>query len=260
MGLGCFENAYRFKRAKQHNFVGKFDLEKHGRFSDVVPTQVAANDAEVETEVLDIDSETDSSEEETDSESEVEVVMSEKEEEAVRQPVPMSTENLAALLISLQGGDGNPPSVHTSVVQDDIAVTSEIEAITDDVEQAASKKQRTDTTPDHDLSGPVSDPEPAKSINPQPDPQSDAASKKTSTEEPDLYDFNFDFKSTPSQPGSSSGVRVETGSSSGAGNTEHDEAASGYATGKRQVIEHSDSDSDEHANVARLKCRVVVLE
>ncbi|KAM0038051.1 hypothetical protein Hdeb2414_s0013g00410351 [Helianthus debilis subsp. tardiflorus] len=31
MGLGCFEDAYRFKRAKQHNFVGKFELEKHER-------------------------------------------------------------------------------------------------------------------------------------------------------------------------------------------------------------------------------------
>ncbi|KAF5773901.1 hypothetical protein HanRHA438_Chr13g0604701 [Helianthus annuus] len=37
LGPSCFENAYRFKRAKQHNFIGKFPLEKHGRFSDVVP-------------------------------------------------------------------------------------------------------------------------------------------------------------------------------------------------------------------------------
>ncbi|MFS7996404.1 hypothetical protein Hanom_Chr12g01129621 [Helianthus anomalus] len=36
MGPSCFENAYRNKRAKHHNFVGKFDLEKHGRFADIV--------------------------------------------------------------------------------------------------------------------------------------------------------------------------------------------------------------------------------
>ncbi|MFS8018995.1 hypothetical protein Hanom_Chr15g01398651 [Helianthus anomalus] len=35
-GPNCFENAYRFKRAKQHNFVGRIPLEKHGRFSDDV--------------------------------------------------------------------------------------------------------------------------------------------------------------------------------------------------------------------------------
>ncbi|MFS7966891.1 hypothetical protein Hanom_Chr09g00779281 [Helianthus anomalus] len=147
IGPGCFENAYRAKRAKQHNFVGKFDLEKYSRFGDVVPAvlvapapqqinvqvaeehdmqqvqQVVANEAEVETEILDSDSETDSSEEETDSESKVEIVAYEKEEEAVRQPVPMSSEDLAALLMSLQGGDGNPPTVRTFVVQNEAADT-----------------------------------------------------------------------------------------------------------------------------------------
>ncbi|KAJ0668513.1 hypothetical protein HanPI659440_Chr17g0690211 [Helianthus annuus] len=289
MGPNYFENAYRNKRAKHHSFFGKFDLEKHGRFADIVPAapiapappqinaqiaekhdvqlmqQVAGKEDEVEREVLDSESETGSSEEETDSESEVEVVMfgKEEEEEAVRKLVPMSAENLAALLLSLQGGFGNPPSVPTAVVQDATATTSEIqaeiEAITDDAEESARKKQRTDTAPDHDHSGPSTNPELTPSIDPQPDPQSEDASKKTSTEEPDLYDFNFDFESTPSQPGSSSGVRVEAGSSSGAGNTEHDEAAFRYATEKRQVFE-SDSDSDENAYVTRLKRRVVVLE
>ncbi|KAF5756429.1 hypothetical protein HanRHA438_Chr17g0824611 [Helianthus annuus] len=163
MGPNYFENAYRNKRAKHHSFVGKFDLEKHGRFADIVPAapiapappqintqiaekhdvqlmqQVAGNEDEVETEVLDLESETGSSEEETDFESEVEVVMFGKEEEAVRKLVPMSAENLAALLLSLQGGDGNPPSVPTAVVQDATATTSEIqaeiEAITDDAEE-----------------------------------------------------------------------------------------------------------------------------
>ncbi|MFS7903621.1 hypothetical protein Hanom_Chr01g00026201 [Helianthus anomalus] len=109
MGPGCFENAYRFKRAKQHNFVGKFSPEKHGRFSDVVPEMVVG-EAEVEIEILD----SDSSEEETNSEVEVEVVASEKVEETVRQPNLMTTENLVALVKTLQGGDGNPPSAPTS--------------------------------------------------------------------------------------------------------------------------------------------------
>ncbi|MFS7977596.1 hypothetical protein Hanom_Chr10g00905881 [Helianthus anomalus] len=60
-------------------------------------------------------------------------------------------------------------------------------------------------------------------------------------------------------PGSSGGVRFEAGSSSGAGDTEHDEAAFRYATEKRQIFE-SNSDSDEDAYVKRLKRHVVVLE
>ncbi|KAJ0592204.1 hypothetical protein HanRHA438_Chr03g0109761 [Helianthus annuus] len=37
MGPSFFENACRNKRAKHHNFEGKFALEKHGRFADVLP-------------------------------------------------------------------------------------------------------------------------------------------------------------------------------------------------------------------------------
>ncbi|KAM0041281.1 hypothetical protein Hdeb2414_s0011g00364531 [Helianthus debilis subsp. tardiflorus] len=257
MGPGCFENAYRAKRAKQHNFIGKFALKKHGRFSDVVPAvpvvpapqpinaqiaeehdvqqvqQVAANEAEVETEILDSDSKSDSSEEETDSDSEVEVIVSEKEEEV--------------------GGDGNPPSAPTTEkveVEATPEIQAEIEVITNDAEQAASKRQRTNTDPDLDSTGPVSDPEPTMSIEPKPD----TATKETNTQEPDLYDFNFDFESTPSQQGSSTGVRFETGSSSGGvGFTELDEAMLCYAIEKRQVVGRSDSDSDEDANVARLR-------
>ncbi|MFS7894159.1 hypothetical protein Hanom_Chr00s001384g01681051 [Helianthus anomalus] len=288
MGPSCFENAYKNKRAKNHNFVGKFNLEKHGRFSNVVYVapvapvsphinaqiaeehdvqhmqQVAGNEDEVETEILDSGSETSSSEEETDSESEVGVIMSGKEEEVVRQSVPMTSENLAALLLSLQGCDGNTPSVPTVVVQDAAATTleiqTEIEAITNDAKEIARKKQRTNTVPDHDLSGSATDPEPTPSVDPQPDPQSDDASMKTSTKEPNLYDFNFDFESTPSQPGSPSGVRVEVGGSRGVGNTKHDEAAFRYASEKRKVFEHSDSDNNEDAYVTRLKRPVVILE
>ncbi|MFS7986630.1 hypothetical protein Hanom_Chr11g01012591 [Helianthus anomalus] len=36
MGPNCFKNACRNKGAKHHNFEGKFALEKHGRFADVV--------------------------------------------------------------------------------------------------------------------------------------------------------------------------------------------------------------------------------
>ncbi|MFS7977593.1 hypothetical protein Hanom_Chr10g00905831 [Helianthus anomalus] len=60
-------------------------------------------------------------------------------------------------------------------------------------------------------------------------------------------------------PGNSGGVRFEAGSSSRAGDTEHDEAAFRYATEKRQIFE-SNSDSDEDAYVKRLKRHVVVLE
>ncbi|KAJ0805453.1 hypothetical protein HanPI659440_Chr02g0050151 [Helianthus annuus] len=231
IGPSCFENAYRNKRAKHHNFEGKFSLEKHGRFVDILPAapvvpvppiaptppqineqiaeehdvqlmqqvqQVVGNEDEIE--VLGSESETGSSEEETDSESEVEIVMSEKEKEAVREPVPMTAENLAALLLSLQGGDGNPPSVSTAGDQDAAGtsqVETEIEVITKDVEEVARKKQKTDSAPDDDLFGPSTDPEPISSIDPQPDPQTEDASKKKSTEEPDLYDFNFDFEPTP---------------------------------------------------------------
>ncbi|MFS7953170.1 hypothetical protein Hanom_Chr07g00615421 [Helianthus anomalus] len=153
MGPSCFENACRNKRAKHHNFEGKFALEKHGRFADVmqgapvasvppvapVPPpinaqiakehdvhlmqqvqQVAGNEDEIQ--VVDSESEIGSSEE-TNSESEVEIVMSDKEEDAIRKPVPLTSENLAALLLSLQGGDGIPPSVSTTGDQDAAAIS-----------------------------------------------------------------------------------------------------------------------------------------
>ncbi|MFS7953626.1 hypothetical protein Hanom_Chr07g00620901 [Helianthus anomalus] len=58
---------------------------------------------------------------------------------------------------------------------------------------------------------------------------------------------------------SSSGVRFEVGSSSGAGVTEHDEASLCYAAENGQIFER-DIDSDEDEYVKRLKRRVVVLE
>ncbi|KAF5809061.1 hypothetical protein HanRHA438_Chr04g0162871 [Helianthus annuus] len=295
MGPSCFENACRNKRAKHHNFEGRFALEKHGRFADVVQgahvapvppvapvapvpppinaqiaeehdgqlmqqaQQVAGNEDEIE--VIDLETETCSSEE-TDSESEVEIVMSDKEEDAVRKPVPLTSENLAALLLSLQGGDGNPPSISTTDVQETAAtlqVEMEIKATADDAEESTRKKQRTNSAPDDILSGPSTAPESTPIINPQPNPQTEDASKKTNTEDPDLYDFSFDFETTPYQPGSSSGVRFEAGSSSGARVTEHDKAAFRYATEKRQIFE-SVNDSDEDEYVKRLKRRVVVLE
>ncbi|KAM0064839.1 hypothetical protein Hdeb2414_s0003g00107781 [Helianthus debilis subsp. tardiflorus] len=225
MGPSCFENACRNKRTKHHNFEGKFALEKHGRFADilqgapvapvppVVPVpppinaqiaeehdvqlmqqvqQVAGNEDEIE--VVDSESETGSSEEETDSESEVEIVMSDKEEDDVHKLVPMTTENLAALLLSLQGGDGNPPSVSTVGVQDVVAtsqVETEIETIVDDTEESTRKKQRIDSAPDDIHSGPSTAHESTPIIDPQPDPQTKDTSRKKNTEDPDLYDFNF---------------------------------------------------------------------
>ncbi|MFS7956004.1 hypothetical protein Hanom_Chr07g00649461 [Helianthus anomalus] len=77
-------------------------------------------------------------------------------------------------------------------------------------------------------------------------------------EDTDLYNFNFDFETAPSQPGSSSGgTQLEAGSSSRVHMTEHDEAAFRYASEKRQVYE---SDSDEEEYVKHLKRRVVILE
>ncbi|KAJ0874103.1 hypothetical protein HanPSC8_Chr11g0460171 [Helianthus annuus] len=281
MGPGYFENACRNKRAKNHNFEGRYALEKHGRFVDnvqgapvapappvipvaPVPPQINAQIAEEhdvqfmqqaqqagddEEVVLMVDDESDTdSSEEADSESEIEIVTSDKEEDAIRVPVPITAENLAALIQSLQGGDGDPPSIPIT----DIQQTADV------IEETAPKKQKIDNAPDNTLSGPSTISEPTPTIDPQPDPQSADASKKTDLEDTDLYDFNFDFETTPSRPGSSSGgIQFEAGSSSGAHMTEHDEAGSRYASDKRQVYE---SDSDEEEYVKRLKRRVVILE
>ncbi|KAJ0951390.1 hypothetical protein HanPSC8_Chr02g0059401 [Helianthus annuus] len=189
--------------------------------------------------------------------------MSDKEEDDVRKPVPMTSENLAALLLSLKGGDGNPPSVSTADAQDVVdlsQVEKKIEVTADVAEELAKKKQRTNSAPDDILSGPSTAPVSTPIIDSQPNPQAEGASEKINTEDPDLYDFNFDFKAIPSQSGSSSGgVRFEAGSSSGGGNTKHDEAAFRYAAEKRQIFE-SESDSDEVEYVKILKRRVVILE
>ncbi|MFS7910656.1 hypothetical protein Hanom_Chr02g00108791 [Helianthus anomalus] len=111
------------------------------------------------------------------------------------------------------------------------------------------KKQRTDTTPDNTLSWPSTASESTPTVNPQSDPPTIDASKRTNLEDTDLYDFNFDFEATPSRPGSSTGgAQFEAGSSSGAHTTRHDEAVFRYAREKRLVFE-SDSDSDEEEYV-----------
>ncbi|KAF5805321.1 hypothetical protein HanRHA438_Chr05g0217461 [Helianthus annuus] len=204
MGPGCFENACRNKRAKHHNFEGKFALEKHGRFADAVqggpvaqvppvapvapvPPAINAQIAEEhdvqlmqqpandDDEIQLIDSETETgSSEETDSKSKIKIVMSDKEEDDVREPVPMTSENLAALLLSLQGGDGNPPSVSTADNQETVVasqVEMEVETTTDVTEESAPKKQRTDTAPDDIPSRPSTVPESTPVIDPQPGPQ-----------------------------------------------------------------------------------------
>ncbi|KAF5766424.1 hypothetical protein HanXRQr2_Chr15g0715221 [Helianthus annuus] len=295
MGPGCFENACRNKRAQHLNFEGLYALEKHGRVADdvqgapvapappVIPVapalppvnaQIAeehdvqllqraqqAGDDEEEVLMVDTDSETDLSDE-TDSESDVEIVTSDKveddavrirvpmsaENDVVRIPVPMSAENLAALIQKLQSGDGDPPSIPISNAQE----TSDV------VEESAPKKQKTDNAPDSNLSGPSTSTEPTHTVDPPSDPQTADVSKKTDLEDTDLYDFNFDFETTSSQPGSSSGgVQFEVGSSSGVHLTEHDEAAFRYASEKRQIYE---SDSDEEEYVKRLKRPVEILE
>ncbi|MFS8007692.1 hypothetical protein Hanom_Chr14g01264051 [Helianthus anomalus] len=52
----------------------------------------------------------------------------------------------------------------------------------------------------------------------------------------------------------------KVGSSSGAGFTEHDQAAMHFATNKKRFIEKSDSDEDIYIDVAKLQGRVIVLE
>ncbi|MFS7931063.1 hypothetical protein Hanom_Chr04g00351671 [Helianthus anomalus] len=117
-----------------------------------------AAEVEIEINVLGPDSD----EEESNSDSEVEVIASEKVEEAVGEPYLITTKSLVALLKTLEGSDGNPLSAPTSEAQ------NEVEAVTNDAEQASSKKQITDTAPDPDFSSPVSNPKPTMSNNPNP--------------------------------------------------------------------------------------------
>ncbi|MFS8010868.1 hypothetical protein Hanom_Chr14g01302031 [Helianthus anomalus] len=58
-----------------------------------------------------------SDEEESNSDSEVEVIASEKVEEAVGEPYLITAKSLVALLKTLQGSDGNPPSAPTFKAQ-----------------------------------------------------------------------------------------------------------------------------------------------
>ena len=62
------------------------------------------------------------------------------------------------------------------------------------------------------------------------------------------------------QPESSSGIRFNVGSSSGAGFSEHDEAAMRFAASKMKFVEERDSDDDTAVDVAKLQRRVIVLE
>ncbi|KAJ0441473.1 hypothetical protein HanIR_Chr16g0798141 [Helianthus annuus] len=112
MWPSCFENVYKERKAKQHNFVGRIPLEKHGRFGPVVLVvpapqplnatvaeehdvqRTTTGKAEIETEVLD----SDSNEEESNDDSDVEVIVSEEAEKTVKQPNLMTDENLQALL------------------------------------------------------------------------------------------------------------------------------------------------------------------
>ncbi|KAJ0804560.1 hypothetical protein HanPI659440_Chr02g0039421 [Helianthus annuus] len=213
MGPGCFENACRNKRAKHHNFEGRYALEKHGRFADdvqgapfatappiilvaLVPppinAQIAeehdvqfmqqaqqASDDEEEVLMVDAKSDTDSSEE-TDSENEIEIVTSDKEEDAIREPV-MTSENLTALILSLKGDNGDPPSISTS----------DIQQTADTTEENIPKKQKTDNAPDNTFSKPSTTSEPTPTINLQPDPQSADASKKIDLEDTDLQEVQM---------------------------------------------------------------------
>ncbi|MFS8007288.1 hypothetical protein Hanom_Chr14g01259221 [Helianthus anomalus] len=166
MGPGCFENVCRNKRAKHHNLKQDMLLRNMGGLLTLFDTESGPDSSE-----------------ETDSESKIEIVLSGKEEDIVRKPVPMTSDNLAALIRSLQGGDGDPTSISTSNIQE----------TTDITEESAPKKQRTNTALDNTLSGPSTTFESTRTINPQPDPPTTDASKRTNLEDTDLCDFSFDF-------------------------------------------------------------------
>ncbi|MFS7954478.1 hypothetical protein Hanom_Chr07g00630971 [Helianthus anomalus] len=238
MGPRYFGNTCRNKRAKHHNFEARYVLEKHGSFAEnvqgapVAPAPPIIPIARVPPLIN--------------------VQIAEEHDIQHMQQVHQATDDEDEVLF---GGDGNTRSVSTTEVQ---KTTADVTA--DVTKESAQKKQRTDTAPDDTLYGLATTPESTAINDPQPDPPTTDASKKTNLEDPDLYDFNFDFETTPSQLGSSSGgVHFEARSSSGAHTTEHDEAAFHYASKKRQVFE-SDIDSDEEEYVKRLKRRVVILE
>ncbi|MFS8024356.1 hypothetical protein Hanom_Chr16g01462281 [Helianthus anomalus] len=73
------------------------------------------------------------------------------------------------------------------------------------------------------------------------DPEIIVAAQDTNTADFD-FEFNFPIITLRSEPESSSHVRFDVGSSSGAGVLEHDEAAMRFATDKMMFIEQGDND------------------
>ncbi|MFS7977802.1 hypothetical protein Hanom_Chr10g00908221 [Helianthus anomalus] len=164
MGPGCFDNACRNKRAKHHNFEARFPLEKHGRFADIVQgapvapapsivpvapvpplinAQIAEeHDVQLMQQVQQV----------ADDE---EILLVDSDPKQTRL-VQMTPDNLAALIRSLQGGDGDPPSISTTDIQETADIT----------EESAPKKQRTDTAPDNTLFGPSTVSESTPTVNP----------------------------------------------------------------------------------------------
>ncbi|MFS7912493.1 hypothetical protein Hanom_Chr02g00130591 [Helianthus anomalus] len=151
MGPRCFENACKLRKAKQHNFIGRIPLEKHGMFGLVIPAprplnatvaeehdvqpKCAGEKAEIETEVLDTD------EEESDDDSEMEVIVSEETEQTVRQPSLMNAKKLKAQIESLKDSVGNPPSVPISEIEGNGEDDAKEPTMPTDP-QASNKRQR----------------------------------------------------------------------------------------------------------------------
>ncbi|MFS7953627.1 hypothetical protein Hanom_Chr07g00620911 [Helianthus anomalus] len=152
------------KRAKHHNFEGRFALEKHGRFVEAVqgahvapvppvahvsPVPPPINAQLLKSMMYSLCSRHNSS-------------TTNQRTIVVRNPGPLTSENLVALLLSLQGGDRNPPSVSTVDVQETTTtpqVEMEIKSTADAAEESARKKQKTDSAIDDILFGPSTAPE-----------------------------------------------------------------------------------------------------
>ncbi|MFS7927652.1 hypothetical protein Hanom_Chr04g00311641 [Helianthus anomalus] len=96
------------------------------------------------------------------------------------------------------------------------------------------------------------------------DPQVTAATQETSTQDLD-FDLKFDFdldlpETTHLQPKSSSSIRFDVGSSSGADFSEHDEVAMRFEANQMKFIDERDSDDDTTVDVAKPQRKVIALE
>ncbi|MFS7936830.1 hypothetical protein Hanom_Chr05g00420411 [Helianthus anomalus] len=176
---------------------------------------------------------------------------SEQAEIPVRELPLISSENLAALTVSVKDSLGNPPHMITPTQEEQAE-----DDTTDDAKLVSRKKQRVDP-----------DPRIAKHVSPtaetEPIIQSEPEVTSTTKENviPDFSEMSFPETTTRSEPESSSGVRFDVGGCSSCGMSEHEEHLF-QSVEKMKVFEDSDSDDnvDVDVDVVKLQKRVVVLE